>query len=49
MLFSELEWDEVVHIACSAYNFVPNEHSKESAFFLMFGRDMYTLSSIIKS
>ena len=22
-----------------AYNFLPNEHSKESPFFLMFGRD----------
>ena len=33
------EWDEVVHLACAAYNFFPNEHSKESPFFLMFGRD----------
>ena len=34
-----LEWDEVVHLATAAYNFFPNEHSKESPFFLMFGRD----------
>ena len=34
-----LEWDEVIPLACSAYNFMPNEHSKESPFFLMFGRD----------
>ena len=27
---SELAWDEVTHIACAAYNFVPNMHSKES-------------------
>ena len=26
-------------LACAAYNFMPNEHSKESPFFLMFGRD----------
>ena len=26
-------------MACAAYNFIPNEHSKESPFFLMFGRD----------
>ena len=33
------EWDEIVPLACAAYNFFPNEHSKESPFFLMFGRD----------
>ena len=33
------EWDEVTDLACAAYNFFPNEHSKESPFFLMFGRD----------
>ena len=35
---SESAWDEVIYIACSTYSFLPNEHSKESAFFLMFGR-----------
>ena len=35
----QLEWDDVIHLACAAYNFIPNEHSKESPFFLMFGRD----------
>ena len=34
-----MEWDEVVHFATAAYNFFPNEHSRESPFFLMFGRD----------
>ena len=34
-----LEWTDVVPLACTAYNFVPNEHSHESPFFLMFGRD----------
>ena len=29
----------LVPLACAAYNFIPNEHSKESPFFLMFGRD----------
>ena len=26
-------------LACVVYNYMPNEHSKESPFFLMFGRD----------
>ena len=34
----QLEWDVLVPLACAAYNFIPNEHSKESPFFLMFGR-----------
>ena len=34
-----LEWDEMTHIACSVYNFLPNEHSREAPFFLMYGRD----------
>ena len=34
-----LEWDEVCPIATAAYNFLPNEHARESPFFLMFGRD----------
>ena len=35
----QLEWDDLVPLACVAYNFLPNEHSKGSPFFLMFGRD----------
>ena len=35
----QLEWDVLVTLACAAYNFIHNEHSKESPFFLMFGRD----------
>ena len=35
----KLEWTNVVPLTCAAYNFLPNEHSKESPFFLMFGRD----------
>ena len=31
-----MEWDDVVPLACTAYNFLPNEHFKESPFFLMF-------------
>ena len=30
----QLEWTSVVLLACTAYNFLPNEHSKESPFFL---------------
>ena len=35
----ELEWYVLVPLACVAYDFIQNEHSKESPFFLMFGRD----------
>ena len=35
----QLEWDVLIPLACAAYNVIPNEHSKESPFFLMFGRD----------
>ena len=35
----QIEWDDIVPLACAAYNFLPNEHLKESPFFLMFGRD----------
>ena len=38
----ELACEEVVQIACAAYNCVPIKHSKESRFFLIFGRDVYT-------
>ena len=29
----QLEWDDFVPLACAAYNFIPNEHSKESPCF----------------
>ena len=35
----QLDWTSVIPLACAAYNFLPNECSKESPFFLMFGRD----------
>ena len=36
-------------LACAAYNFIPNEHSKESPFFLMFGRDpVLPLSTLLE-
>ena len=35
----ELEWDAVCPIATAAYNFLPKEDSRESPFFIMFGRD----------
>ena len=34
-----VEWDEVCTLATAVYNFLPNEHSKESPFFIMFGHD----------
>ena len=33
-----LEWDSLIPLACAAYNFMPNNHSKELPVFLMFGR-----------
>ena len=36
---SQLEWDDDVPLACAAYKFLLNEHSRESPFFLMYGRD----------
>ena len=35
----QIEWHDVIPLACVTYNFLPNEHSRESPFFLMFGRD----------
>ena len=37
-----VEWDELVPLAVSAYNFFPCQSSKESPFILMFGRDPIT-------
>ena len=37
-----VEWDELVPMAVSAYNFFPCQSSKESPFILMFGRDPIT-------
>ena len=36
---ANMDWDEVCMLATVAYNFLPNEHSRESPFFIMFGRD----------
>ena len=35
----QLERDVLIPLACAVYNFMPNEHSKESLFLLMFGRN----------
>ena len=37
-----VEWDELVPLAVSAYNFFPCQSTKESPFVLMFGRDPIT-------
>ena len=43
------EWDDVVPLATASYNWLPNQHSKESPFFVMFGRDALTnLSQLTK-
>ena len=34
-----LEWDELAPMATACYNFFPSCSARESAFFLMFGRD----------
>ena len=41
-MVKNLEWDDILPLAATAYNWFPNEHSKEPAFFLMFGRDAVT-------
>ena len=38
-----LEWNQAVLLACTAYNFLANEYSKESTFSLCFGRDPIAL------
>ena len=46
---SRLEWDDVVPLACAAHNFMLNEHSKKSSFFLMFGREaLLSLNTFFK-
>ncbi len=42
MRMSHLEWDELLSKACAAYNFFLNQHSRESPFFLLRGRDPLT-------
>ena len=39
---ADVEWDELVPLAVSAYNFFLCQSSKESPFVLMFGRDPIT-------
>ena len=43
------EWDSVVSLTTASCNWLPNQHSKESPFFIMFGRDALTnLSQLIR-
>ena len=43
------EWDNVVPLPTASYKWLPNQHSKESPFFVMFGRDTVTnLSQLTK-
>ena len=42
-----LEWDKVTAMATAAYNHFPNMSAKESAFFLMYGRDPVNKLSVI--
>ena len=39
---AEVEWNDLIPLAVSAYNFFPCQSSKESPFVLMFGRDPIT-------
>ena len=46
----QLEWDDAVPLACAAYNFLPNEHSRENPFFLMYGSDpLLPLNELLQS
>ena len=45
-----LEWDQITTMATTAYNYFPNMSAKESAFFLMYGREpVNKLSSILNA
>ena len=45
-----LEWDQTTAMATAAYNYFPNMSAKESAFFLMYGRDpVNKLSAILNA
>ena len=45
-----LEWDQITAMATAAYNYFPKMSAKESAFFLMYGRDpVNKLSSILNA
>ena len=45
---NSLEWDQIMAMATTAYNYFPNMSAKESAFFLTYGRDpVNKLSSIL--
>ena len=42
-------WNDVVQLVTASYNWLPNQHPKESLFFIMFGRDALTnLSQLTK-
>ena len=48
-LSPQYPWDKLLYRCCAAYNFLPNEHSRESPFFLMFWRDpRLPLSELMK-
>ena len=45
-----LEWDELTPMATACYNFFPNCNTRESAFFVMFGRDpIHKLNMLLHS
>ena len=45
-----LEWDQITAMVTATYNYFPNMSAKESAFFLMYGRDpVNKLSSILNA
>ena len=45
-----LEWDELTPMATACYNFFPNCSARESAFFVMFGRDpIHKLNMLLHS
>ena len=47
---NDLEWDQIMAMATTAYNYFPNMSAKQSAFFLMYGRDpVNKLSSILNA
>ena len=36
------EWDDIIPLLTTSYYWLPNQHSRESPFFVMFDRDAFT-------
>ena len=44
----QLEWDDIVLLACVAYNFLPNEHSRESFLSNVWMGPSFTINKLLQ-